>query len=208
MTRLPQVIGAVLLLFGTTLAGCAEPPYESPFLGDEEVPAPTVSGVTLVDSNNTSWSLDLMRGDVLVVAFIFTRCPDVCLATESNMIAISNHYPADNRSNLTFISIALDPWSDTAADMDGFADTYGADWLHLTAVGAGTADQGYPDLEVAWSRFGIGVRSYEHGDDDYLIDHSAPIILVDKNLDRRVAWMPDHLVVEDVAHDIDLLLAE
>jgi len=207
MSVRPASAALALLLLSTALAGCTEPPVEvSPFHGIEEVPPVPLEGIELVDSNGSTWSLDLMRGDVLVVAFVFTRCPDVCLATEANMVTIANQYE-DNHSDLVFLSIALDPWTDTAEDMDGFAERYGAEWLHLTGVGAGEQGKAYLDLERAWTQFGIGLNSINQND-TYTIDHSSPIILVDKDLNRRVAWMQDDFVIDQIVADIDYLLAE
>ena len=37
-----------------------------------------ISDFTLVDQDENNVTLSLSNGEILVVAFIFTRCPDVC----------------------------------------------------------------------------------------------------------------------------------
>ena len=118
----------------------------------------TVSNHVLINQNYDYYSLQTGNPDVVVVAFIFTTCPDVCPVITSNLIQAEKQL---DDVDYQFISITVDPATDSPAVLREYMEDYGATWPHLTAE--------LEDLEMVWKDFGISVlteeiENHEHED--------------------------------------------
>ena len=71
-----------------------------------------ISDHLLVDQNYDYYSLKKGNSDVVVVAFIFTTCPDVCPVITSNLVTAEKQLES---VDYQFISITVDPAKDTPA---------------------------------------------------------------------------------------------
>ena len=89
-----------------------------------------ISDHLLIDENYDYYSLKKGTHDVIVVAFIFTTCPDVCPVITSNLVNAEKQLDG---IDYQFISITVDPAKDTPAELRKYMDNYGASWPHLTA---------------------------------------------------------------------------
>src|ERR1044071_353971 len=49
-------------------------------------------------------------GKILVVSYIYTHCPDICIATTSNLDSLRRL--ANGRNNVLFLSVSIDPRRD------------------------------------------------------------------------------------------------
>ena len=64
----------------------------------------------LLNSDSTRVEFpDLISGDVGVVGYIFTNCPDICPLTTNNMRLVQEKLKADNITGVRFVSISFDP---------------------------------------------------------------------------------------------------
>ena len=105
-------------------------------------------------------------GKVTVVNFIFTTCPDICPMLSAEMSEITGHYT--NEPGVQFVSISVDPATDTPAVLATYAGRFGADparWRFLT---------GARDSISAIARDGFQV-----GELDTSRTHSTRVMLVD-----------------------------
>lgn len=103
--------------------------------------APPVLGVAppfeLVDQTSTPLGHQDLLGQVVVVDFVFTRCPDVCPLLSTNLAKVRDAL-ADTRftrRGFSLISITVDPVYDTPEVLRAYADGYGAvspQWRFLT----------------------------------------------------------------------------
>ena len=57
-------------------------------------------------------SLSDLEGKVVVVAFIYTSCPDICLAISANM-AYAQDSLGEESDDVVFVSVTIDPARDT-----------------------------------------------------------------------------------------------
>lgn len=143
----------VLILLAASLAGCLGDSPSGEIIGDEYNGTPLASGnagdFSLIDRDNSNFSLSSLKGNITVVNFIFTSCPDVCPLDTSKLRTASNELGDD----IKFVSITMDPEFDNVSRLAEYSETHGADWPHLT----GSLEQ----LEDVWSDFGIRVnKSY------------------------------------------------
>jgi protein SCO1/2 len=138
--------------------------------GDAQIPPPTnklaigdpLPDFTLTDQNGGSVRLSDLRGKVLAIDFIYTRCPlpDVCPLLSANFAALSRHFSKELGSDLVLLSVTVDPEYDTPPVLAAYAKRWRADargWRFLTgdvALLAGALG------EVYWSDEGsIGHNS-------------------------------------------------
>ena len=68
---------------------------------------------TLVDQYGNNVTLSNYEGKVVVLAFIYTSCPDVCLIISSNLQWAKMNLQEDLVDEVVFLSVTIDPARDT-----------------------------------------------------------------------------------------------
>jgi protein SCO1 len=92
---------------------------------------PTKFDFDLADQNGKPVTMADFKGRVLIVNFIYTRCPGPCPAQTSQMAAMRRTMAPALRDKIAIVSITLDPDYDTPQRLKAFADQRGADWPFL-----------------------------------------------------------------------------
>ena len=109
-----------------------------------------VEGIELTDQNGEDFDFDTDANGVVVVSFIFTRCPDVCPVLTQSLIAVEAELSDEEREDVTFVSISVDPEHDSTEVLSEYSERMGASWPHLT----GTLEE----MEPVWETFGVVVQ--------------------------------------------------
>ena len=96
-----------------------------------------VPDFSLVNQNGVPVALSDFRGRVVVVSFIYTRCPlpDYCPRVMTNLGALRDRFRAQLDQDLVLLTLTFDPQHDTPAVLKDYAVRYGADvpgWHLLT----------------------------------------------------------------------------
>ena len=210
------------------LSGCIGDEGTVTFEGTA-ISGPVAGDFTLSDQDGNQISLRDYSGDVVVIMFIFTRCPDVCPVTTQNLGEVGDLL-GDEMDGVTFLSISVDPEYDTQERLKTFAQKHGVDWPHLS----GTLEES----EKVWENFGIVVEksfidshgtenqtennssgdngttsaddSHDHDEEqaNYSVGHSTVMFILDKGQHKRVIWSGVSWVPEKVVNDIRILLGE
>lgn len=193
-----RLLSALVLACAVLLAGCGES-YDS--LSDEAYP------LTNHDSTAVTFPA-AYEGEVVLVGYVYTQCPDICSVITANMRNIYDALDGDT-AGVQFVTITFDPARDTPARLARYAETFGLEerqWDLLT---------GDPDtIHALMQRMGVrralaGADSASFDgtfpdDDDYIIDHSDRMTLIDSEGRIRDYYMgsrmPAELVVEDINH--------
>jgi protein SCO1/2 len=119
-----------------------------------------------------------MQGKILVVGYIYTHCPDICMMTTVTMKQVYEQVQSD--TNIIFVSVTFDPERDTPQVLKKFAGAYDiqlsekkAPWFFLSGSQAET--------DRLMKTIGIfHERNYKDTDSThYFIDHSDKISIVD-----------------------------
>ena len=97
---------AVLVVLCFLLAGCSGSD-DVEIIGTEYRDPPEAPDFTLENQFGNEVSLSDFEGKVVVVAFIYTSCPDVCLIISSNLDYV-NENVGDRSEMVEFISITID----------------------------------------------------------------------------------------------------
>ena len=156
---------ALALVCAVVLSACGEDRLFGTEL--ERKPAPDF---TLTDgATGQSVTLSSLRGKTIALAFLFTRCPDVCPLTAGQFRAAQRSL-GDDASKVQFLAVSVDPEGDTPQAVRDFSELHDLRdrWHYLIGPRA--------QLERVWSLYGIGsfassgARAVEHNDAIYLID--------------------------------------
>lgn len=100
-------------------------------------PLPKLSKVpafAMQDQDGQPATEALLRGKVGIVSFMFTSCPDVCPLITAKLSGVRTKL-LQERASLRFVSISVDPITDTPAALKRFAQEHNADypdWRFLT----------------------------------------------------------------------------
>ena len=127
MRNLLQTGFVVLLLL---FSGCMAP-REPEIIGTEYRDPPSAPNFNLINQDGANISLSDFQGKVIVVAFIYTSCPDVCLIISSNLDYVRQNL-GEHADDVELISITIDPARDTVPHLKDWTDARGYGWNHLT----------------------------------------------------------------------------
>jgi protein SCO1 len=167
LRRYAVALAAVLVIAGTavTLAmnHAAQPSAAVPQIGGHfALSAP--DGRRVSDAS--------FRGKWLMIYFGYTSCPDVCPTTLSAMAqALDQLGPLADKVQPVFITV--DPARDTAQLVGDYAKDFDPRFVGLT----GSAQE----VGAAAQEFHVYYRVRQLGNNEYVVDHSSFIYLIDPN---------------------------
>ena len=156
MSNYTRTMSAILLATSLLLAGCMGQ-EESLFYGEEIDPIVPVEDFVLLDENGEPYQLSDLEGKVIVIAFLFTRCPDICPIVSANLHYVADQLGDDYQENVAILSITVDPWTDNSTVLKQYAEDRGLHWPHLTGS--------LEELESVWVNFDVGLATYDSDQD-------------------------------------------
>jgi protein SCO1/2 len=130
-----------------------------------------VPDFTLTNQDGESVSLYSLRGKVVAITFIYTRCPlpDYCPRMITNLQAIERRFPDRVGRDLALAAITFDPQHDTPEQMKKYARAFQTDrpgWQFLT----GSLDE----VTRVCAMFGV-----EFWPEEGLITHTLQTAVID-----------------------------
>lgn len=191
----------LLLLVAVTLTACGGPPYE--FHGtayDPIRPAPALMGL---QAGNTPFDLRELPEKVKLVFFGYTFCPDVCPLTLANMRAVYDLLPAAQQENVAAVLVSLDPERDTPDRLGDYVHAFHPSFYGVQ-VPAGALEQAKKEYGVYAEKRDLDASQSAAG---YLIDHNAPVFVIDKD-DNLRAVFSNEAPPADIAADVEHLLQQ
>ncbi len=202
MNRKMMYVGLGALLF-LSLIGLGVYLFSAPaeFRGTAYVqPYPPAPEIDLTRSDGSRFRLSEMRGDVVLIFFGYTTCPDVCPATMAELKLALAELKPEEAARVRVVFITVDPERDTPEKVQEYVSRFNPAFIGLSG------DQN--KLGVVWSAYGI-FREIVQGESaaGYLINHTARVTLVDPQGNMRVSFGFD-TPVDDIVHDLKLVLAE
>ena len=157
----------VATLLFSALSGCIggehEHENEYDFHGLEYNPASPAPDFTLTDQNGESVTLSNFEDKVVVLAFTYTACPDVCLAIEANLDYVDNEM--SDESDLVILSMTIDPARDTPEHLLEWTTQRGYDWAHLTSVNHSLLSEIWTSYHLLVDTSHINSDHSDHGND-------------------------------------------
>ena len=164
---------------------------------------------SLVDQFGHRLSLEALRGRPVALTFLYTRCPDLCPLTAAKLRHVYDLLGRD-AGQVRFVAISVDPARDTPQDALEFSQRH--DMLNRWSFLTGPREE----LEPLWQLYGVRTlrqhvleAAHEHGEataEGYLLDHAAPVYILDGDGLVRVAygsaWDPE-AVARDLAQFVE-----
>ena len=139
------------------------------------------------------------EGQVVLLYFGYTTCPDVCPATLAD-IAEAFEMVGKRSDQVQLLWITVDPERDTPEKMEDYVNHFHPDFMGLVPRSPEET------LEVA-TQYGIYYEKIDYGSaTGYLMDHTATITLIDKDSYVRVVY-PFGTSPKDLASDLDYILS-
>lgn len=168
--------------------------------GMVRTPPPEVAAVSLPDvTHGTDMAFRADPGDVLVVYFGYTSCPDVCPTTMVDLRKAVRQL-GDRGSHIEVAMATVDPDRDTPEVLNAYVHTFFPDGVALR-----TED---PDeLAAAAAPFGASYEVTTNEEGYVEVVHTGFLYAVDSNGLLRLTW-PFGSAWEDIATDLGALLDE
>ncbi|HEY2781557.1 MAG TPA: SCO family protein [Steroidobacteraceae bacterium] len=158
-------------------------------------PARIAPDFTLKGSNGSDLVLTHYRGKIVLMAFGYTSCTEVCPVTLAVLAAARKQLGAD-AAHLQVIYVTVDPQRDSVARMHEFLANFDASFVG----GTGSEEQ----LAAVRKDYGI-VATKIPTKGGYAVAHSSFVYLLDRD-GRLRAMMPFGYKADDYVHDVRLLL--
>lgn len=161
-----KIIAAYALLSSSVLifSSCSETTKPS-FAGIDLTGADYAQGFTLPDHNGQTRSLADFKGQIVVVFFGYTQCPDVC-PTSLAELAEAKRLLGPQGERLQGVFISVDPERDTPEVMKAYMGSFDPSFLALHA----TPDQ----LKALSGSYKMYYKKVEgKTPTSYTMDHSA-----------------------------------
>lgn len=180
-------LGSYLLARPATFRGTV---YSEPY-----PPAPEIE---LQRASGEAFQLSQTRGNIVLLFFGYTSCPDVCPTTMAELKSALEKIGAEKAKQVKVLFVTVDPGRDTPERVQEYVNHFNREFIGLS----GSEEE----LQKAWDEYGV-FRQVVEGTSaaGYLVDHTARVTLIDQDGNLRVSYGFD-TPVDDIVHDLQLLL--
>jgi protein SCO1/2 len=162
-------------------------------------PPAQATDFSLNDQYGNTFRLSDQHGEIVLIFFGYTNCPDVCPVTLSEFKRIKSDL-GDQADRVRFVFITVDPERDTQARMQTYMNNFDPNFIGLSGDRT--------ELEPIWKAYGVYQERQDLGSAaGYLVDHSAIIYVID----QQGRWRLDYtfgMEVEKITEDLQNLLRE
>jgi protein SCO1/2 len=162
-------------------------------------PYPVAPDIQLTRAAGIDFRLSQMRGKIVALFFGYTSCPDICPTTMAELRQALEKV-GSQADQVQVLFVTVDPQRDTPERIQEYVDHFNPKFIGLSGSES--------DLAKVWNDYGV-FRQVVEGSSvaGYLVDHTARVTLIDQQGNLRVSF-PFDTPVEDVVHDLNLLLRE
>ncbi|ART80315.1 SCO family protein [Oceanisphaera avium] len=176
---------AMLLLLVGTLAGGAWYADKKNSLTDAVVVYPErepLTQVDLIDGEGEPFTEQNFSDHWSLVFVGYTYCPDICPTTLSDL---SRVYPelAKLSDKVQVIFVSADPARDTPERLKVYTEYFNPNFIAVTAE--------HEQLMPVVQQLGLIYGIFDKEEENYLVDHSASIALVNPKGELHAAFRPD-----------------
>ena len=189
---LAWVVGGAALFFAAAVGLVLAQPYT--LHGSAIVPPAPAPEIVLDD-----YRLSEDQGKVVMFAFGYTTCPDICPATLGEFKQVLARLGKD-AEDVQMLFITVDPARDTPERMSAYTAAF-----DLRIRGLSGSEE---ELEAVWGAYGVARIRREVGSKaGYLVDHSTRIYVVDRAGNLRATYAFG-TPVADLVSDLRFLARE
>ncbi len=187
------MMSAALLALGA----CAPPP--PPFNASEVSGIAYGKDIGIADTSGKIRRVEDFKGQITLVFFGFTRCPDVCPSTLMRLRQVRDALGPD-ADKLQVLLVSVDPERDTPDRLEAYVKNFDPSFIGLRPEPA--------ELEKVIKAFhAIAVKVPTADGKDYTVDHSATLYVYDRRNQLRLIAQPD-IAIDAFASDLRRLAQE
>jgi protein SCO1/2 len=184
---------ALLSLLAASASRAEEPALEAGVFD----PPRLAPDFALAGSDGRELTLSRHRGKVVVLAFGFTSCADVCPVTLGTLAATRKQLGAEG-GDVQVVYVTVDPERDDVEQMRSYLAGFDPSFVG----GTGPPER----LEAVRREYGIAAEKVKAAS-GYSVAHSSFVYLIDR-AGRLRALMPYGHPAEDYVHDLRILLKQ
>lgn len=172
-----------LLLFGAGryLADAVSPHLYTGTVLQDSTPAPSLEELSYPDG--TPVDLQAKQGELTLLYFGFTNCPDICPTALADAATALRGLSDGDRGRVELVMVTVDPARDVQPELQRYVEFFDPDFTSAT----GTREA----IDRAAASYGV---FYEFGEGTvetgYTVDHTATMLGIDTNGSLRVVWPP------------------
>jgi len=197
-TRGIQVGLGLMSLIGVVMAVVLYFPKADTFRGtlyDPALPAPEIE---LARDNGSSFRLSELRGNLVLLFFGYTSCPDVCPTTLSELRKV-NEELGSAASQVKVVYVTVDPERDTPEKIQKYVTIFNPSFIGLSGS--------LEELEPVWKDYGVyrEVDQLTASASGYLVTHSSRVYVIDRDGNLRLSYSFG-TPTGDILHDLKILL--
>ncbi|MFG2711139.1 SCO family protein [Streptomyces goshikiensis] len=152
--------------------------------------------LVLTDTTGKPWNLrEQTKGKPTLIYFGYTRCPDVCPLTMSNIAVAKKALPKADQEKLQVVFVTTDPERDTPEPLGA--------WLRSqdTAFTGLTGD--FATIQAAARSLGIGIEAAKkEANGDVVSMHGAQVIAFSPKTDEGYVLYGESTSVDDYTKDL------
>ena len=192
-----RLVLPLALLIALLLTGCSPHQFNGTVL---ETPTPAFA---FEGTNYTGepFRLSDQQGKVVVIFFGYTFCPDICPLTLANLKQVADQL-GEKAQDLAVVFITVDPERDTVERLAPYVTAFSPDFYGVRLEG-----QMYEATKKAYGVFAEKSKVATSDANNYFVDHTGGVYIIDKNGDWRELFGHD-ATVEALLPDIEYWLEQ
>ncbi len=136
----------------------------------------------LIDQTGQAFDYGSLKDKWTLVFFGFTFCPDVCPTTLALLSKVTKGLPEELKASTEVVLVSVDPVRDTPEKLSEYLAYFSPDFTGLTGE--------FLDLQRFASQLNIAFQKVPGGGENYNIDHSAQIVLINPRGDYHAFFQP------------------
>jgi protein SCO1/2 len=144
----------------------------------------TFSEVELIDHLGAEFTDSDLEGVWTIAFFGFTNCPDICPATMSILGDMYSKLRDRERERIQVVMVSLDPARDSVELLRDYVPYFNADFIGVTGS--------EPRIKRWSAELNIAYGQVPLGDNDYTIDHSTQLVLINPRGDYHGFFKAPH----------------
>jgi protein SCO1/2 len=153
---------------------------------------------SLLDQNGNTIDRSVFTGQWDLVFFGFTHCPDICPATLQLLATARTALAEQGQEPLPrIVLVSVDPERDTPEVIGQYVGYFGDGNLGITGS--------LENISVLTTGLGIYFQKQATDGDNYLVDHSAAVLVIDPGGRFSALFSGPHSV-QNFVHDLPIII--